>query len=371
MPKSRAGSRLSRPAEETNVRGTTTAHRLAERLESELSAKGYMIGDRFPSVRDLSRHYGVSPITVHRAVQHLTKRGLLESQQGAGTFVRQIIAPSRSLPKLFVVLPSDPEIRRRFIFGGLQAGLLEALGGVSMQINTLPAADISSFLGRLCEQEVGGGALMGAILVRVPREARLFFARRRVPAVVIGHADQQDALSYVDRDQRAIGRTVGEYLFGKGHRSIGLIMLDTWTDSDNQVNLGLYDAMKSAPPGSATVICQSASEDPELLTPLLERLLSGLHRPSAVVARSDRIAVAALATARRLGLKIPEQLAVVSIGQNGPALTEISPAITAMTNDDEKRGRVAGRLLSELSFGQTPAQLCVEIETELVVREST
>jgi hypothetical protein len=42
-----------------------------------------------------------------------------------------------------------------------------------------------------------------------------------------------------------------------------------------------------------------------------------------------------------------------------------------MTNDDEKRGRVAGRLLSELSFGQTPAQLCVEIETELVVREST
>jgi len=344
---------------------------LAERLESELNAKGYMIGDRFPSVRDLSRHYGVSPITVHRAVQHLTRRGLLESQQGAGTFVRQIIAPSRSLPKLFVVLPSDPEIRRRFVFGGLQAGLLETLGGVSMQINTLPSADISSFLGRLCEQEVGGGALMGAILVRVPREARLFFARCRVPAVVIGHADQQDALCYVDRDQHAIGRTVGEYLFGKGHRSIGLIMLDTWSDSDNQVNLGLHDAMKSSLFGPATVICQSASEDPELLAPLLDRLLSGPHRPSAVVARSDRIAVAAVASARRIGLKIPEQLAVVSIGQSGPALTEITPAITAMTNDDEKRGRVAGRLLSELSHGQTPAQPCVHIETELVVREST
>jgi DNA-binding LacI/PurR family transcriptional regulator len=178
-------------------------------------------------------------------------------------------------------------------------------------------------------------------------------------------------LSYVDRDQRAIGRTVGEYLFGKGHRSIGLIMLDTWTDSDNQVNLGLYDVMKSAPLGPPTVICQSASEDPELLAPILERLLRGLHRPSAVVARSDRIAVATVAAACRLSLKIPEQLAVVSIGQNGPALTEISPAITAMTNDDEKRGRVAGQLLSELSHGQMPAQPCVEIETELVVREST
>jgi DNA-binding LacI/PurR family transcriptional regulator len=344
---------------------------LAERLESELNAKGYMIGERFPSVRDLSRRYRVSPITVHRAVKHLTKRGLLESQQGAGTFVRQIIAPARSLPKLLVVLPSDREIRRRFVFGGLQSGLLETLGGVSMQICTLPEADISSFLGRLCEQEAGGGALMGAVLVRVPREARLFFARRRLPVVVIGHADKQDALSYVDRDQRAIGRTVGEYLFGKGHRIVGLIMLDTWTDSDNQVNLGLYDAMKSAPLRPATVICQSVSEDPELLASLLERLLSGQHPPSAVVARSDRIAVAAVATARRLGLKVPEQLAVVSIGQNGPALTEVSPAVTAMTNDDEKRGRVAGQLLSEMSQGQMPAQPCVEIETKLVVRESS
>jgi DNA-binding MarR family transcriptional regulator len=343
---------------------------LAERLESELNAKGYMIGDRFPSVRDLSRRYRVSPITAHRAVQHLTQRGLLESQQGAGTFVRHIIPPTRSLPKLLVVLPSDREIRRRFVLGGLQSGLLETLGGVSMQICTLPEADISSFLGRLCEQEAGSGALTGAVLVRVPREARLFFARRHLPVVVIGHADKQDALSYVDRDQRAIGRTVGEYLFGKGHRIVGLIMLDTWTDSDNQVNLGLHDAMRNAPL-PATVICQSASEDPELLASLLERLLSGQRPPSAVVARSDRIAVAVVATARRLGLRIPEQLAVVSIGQNGPALTEISPAVTAMTNDDEKRGRVAGQLLSELSRGQMPAQPCVEIETELVVRESS
>ena len=129
---------------------------------------------------------------------------------------------------------------------------------------------------------------MGAVLVRVPREARQFFARRRLPAVVIGHSDQQDALPYVDRDQRTIGRTVGDYLAGQGHTRVGLIMFETWTDSDNLVNLGMTEAMA----GNAGVICQSVSEDAPLLTPVLERLrwADRIVRVP-VVARSDRIAV--------------------------------------------------------------------------------
>src|SRR5450755_4556239 len=96
--KLRTGARQSVTATRAGESLTTTAHRLSERLEAELKAKGYMIGDRFPSVRDLSRHYRVSPITVHRAVQRLSKRGLLESRQGAGTFVRQVATSSlRSL----------------------------------------------------------------------------------------------------------------------------------------------------------------------------------------------------------------------------------------------------------------------------------
>lgn len=48
----------------------------------------YPLGARMPSETELGVHYGISRITVRRAVQELEKEGLLERKQGKGTFVR-------------------------------------------------------------------------------------------------------------------------------------------------------------------------------------------------------------------------------------------------------------------------------------------
>ena len=51
-------------------------------------AKGYFRnGDRFPSVRDLSRELLVNQATVTKAFKELDRQGIIETQTGIGTFI--------------------------------------------------------------------------------------------------------------------------------------------------------------------------------------------------------------------------------------------------------------------------------------------
>lgn len=61
---------------------------VAQRLRHDIEAGKYRPGDALPSESHLSRHYGVSRQTVRQAIAVLGSEGLIEAEQGRGTFVR-------------------------------------------------------------------------------------------------------------------------------------------------------------------------------------------------------------------------------------------------------------------------------------------
>ncbi|WP_158945164.1 GntR family transcriptional regulator [Granulicella sp. S190] len=73
--------------------------KIEEVLASEIARGDHQPGDRLPSEDELLARFGVSRITVRRAVQNLIQRGIVEIQRGRGTFV---LAPkiSQELTKL-------------------------------------------------------------------------------------------------------------------------------------------------------------------------------------------------------------------------------------------------------------------------------
>lgn len=69
--------------------GTPLYQQLAELLRASIASAASPENERLPSEKELSGSYGVSRITVRRAVEELEKEGYLIKVQGRGTFTRK------------------------------------------------------------------------------------------------------------------------------------------------------------------------------------------------------------------------------------------------------------------------------------------
>jgi GntR family transcriptional regulator len=64
--------------------------RIADTLRERIATGAYRPGDQLPSESRLRHEFGVSPMTLRRALALLVDEGLVSSEQGRGTFVRPL-----------------------------------------------------------------------------------------------------------------------------------------------------------------------------------------------------------------------------------------------------------------------------------------
>ena len=99
---------------------TPLYRQLMEVLRTKIDEGAYAAGERIPSEFELAEQYGVSRITVRRAVTELCHAGYLSKQQGKGTFVceRKVerkILRSDSMPFAAICTSSGRESDARVI----------------------------------------------------------------------------------------------------------------------------------------------------------------------------------------------------------------------------------------------------------------
>lgn len=68
---------------------------ISQSLERRIAAKELCPGDKLPTEYELSREFMVNRHTVRRALSYLQDKGMVESTQGRGSFVRRPSRPSR------------------------------------------------------------------------------------------------------------------------------------------------------------------------------------------------------------------------------------------------------------------------------------
>ncbi len=73
---------------------------IADRLRVAVATGEIGPGASLPSVRHLAGQLRVNPATVVQAYRELEQAGVIESRQGAGTFVRAVGEPQRSEDRL-------------------------------------------------------------------------------------------------------------------------------------------------------------------------------------------------------------------------------------------------------------------------------
>jgi GntR family transcriptional regulator, histidine utilization repressor len=109
-------------AQETNQDSTPIFQRIKDYLVAEIAAGRWKEGEVVPSEQALVRQFGVSRMTVNRAVRELTAEQVLTRRQGSGTFV----APKKYQATLVEIRSIADEIRARGHQHASKLQLLEA-----------------------------------------------------------------------------------------------------------------------------------------------------------------------------------------------------------------------------------------------------
>jgi LacI family transcriptional regulator len=196
-------------------------------------------------------------------------------------------------------------------------------------------------------------------------------ARAGLPLVVIDPMNPPRAeVASVGSTNFAGGMTVTEHLLGLGHRRIAYIG-GPLTSGCNQARFhGYRAALESAGLTADTTLVTNDDFSYEFGLRAGAQLLDRPDRPTAIVGGSDTVALGVMEAARRLDLRIPDDLSVTGFDDTELA-TMASPPLTVIRQPLREMGRVALHSMLRMATGAALDSHHVELATELVVRSTT
>lgn len=193
------------------------------------------------------------------------------------------------------------------------------------------------------------------------------FIRNTFPAAMI--ETQHPSINSVYVDNVAGGRIAGEYLLEKGYTSFGFIGDGDLPDYSLRPSDERFD-------GFSQVLSENEIElDPDLvihptafnMQAVIRKILDSPKRPSAIFAAYDELAMQTMMLARKKGLRIPEDLAV--IGFDDLDFAE-QFGLTTVSQKLEESGRLAAELvLGQVKKFSTPVK-SIELSLSIIERET-
>ncbi len=211
-------------------------------------------------------------------------------------------------------------------------------------------------------------ALDGVIASSMAAEALTAIRGDQLPLVMLdSDPDGSLGAATVNLDIKDGIRQVGEHLLALGHRRFLHLAADiaSWTF---EVRARELAACVGAVPGAQVRTVAAPISIEGSLTAAETALAGPGPRPTALVCDDDELAAGAYKAARRLGLRIPDDISVTGLDDLAIA-TAIDPELTTVRLDAELFGERGMKALLAVLDGRTPVE--GDIPVQLVVRGST
>ena len=342
-------------------------------LRRRIRSREFGPGSRIPSLRELSRDFGVSHTLVQQAVNVLVGQGYLDSQAGRGTFVPESLVAGKTVA---LVLPSLAAEHMRDIIRGVKSGLGDDSYRLLLQVADSDYSQELELLEGLTDALVAGAIVYPPPYAKYAGQLAELVQGRQLPTVLVDTELPGVEADAVTTHRGQLGRQAVDHLVAHGHTRIGILDKDVDSTSEELMRQGMAEMLAEAGIDFVAlprvrVSVGRAERDAAERTPAcaLREFLSEHRELTAVVASDDGLGVHCLRIARRLGLGIPEDLSLVVIGDI-QAFEIVDPPVTAVRQPHFEIGRVAAeRLLQRLAGDTSPAQSSW-LRPELVARGS-
>jgi LacI family transcriptional regulator len=241
----------------------------------------------------------------------------------------------------------------------------------SMDLNPQVGQDVFRDLSR---RRIDGLILMGRFIARSPaaQDTLSELLARHLPIVEItDHYRVEYDVDSVSSDYYEVTSVLMSHLLSLGHQRIGLIY-GVGTARDMGLDrLEPYQASLRAaglPPAPDLLVeCGTTIEDGYQAA---RQLLSQAAPPTAIIAINDLLAMGVLRAAGDLGLKVPDNLSLVSY-DDIPAAEYLVPRLTTATKDAFHLGREAVKLLLARLEDPGRRRQTLGVPARVIFREST
>lgn len=221
----------------------------------------------------------------------------------------------------------------------------------------------------------------GIIGVPLPGSVRLYedLRRRGVPMLFLSDTlDETPWAGFVAWDSAAATQTAVRHLLGIGRRRIALLHQNWASRLSGRIRIEAFHAeLRAAGAEDRPEWTMSVAGDAEVEGMIQKVFVDAppSERPDAIYANNDGLAFCALTALRRLGLRVPEDVAVVGMGDL-PRGDDSGAGLSSVREPCEELGRLAAEAMNYMTGDRTSAdsssvsQIFVSGD-ELIVRRST
>ncbi|GAC1373241.1 MAG: LacI family DNA-binding transcriptional regulator [Ktedonobacteraceae bacterium] len=337
------------------------------------------------TIRDVAERAGVSVSTVSHVLngndQHvgaatraLVREAMLALRYRPNAIARSMVKQKTATVGLVMTEVDNP------LFAPVFAGVEEVLRPAGYHIVLVSAPDVEGevrAIETLRSQQVDGFIFVSLSLC-TPNEHLLHLQDDGLPLVLVNRCSDDQALNRVGWADRAVGYAATTHLLDLGHTRIGTISGPISDTPYRESAIERYAGWRLALGERGLSINMewvingqySYKGGFQAVETLLSRARAGGELPSALFIANDAMAIAALKALQHAGLRIPQDIAVVTIG-DPPVAAYTIPALTTFALPTHEAGRVAARiLLNWLTGEEAPEAQHVILDFSPVVRES-
>jgi len=327
-------------------------------------------GDLLPSESKVAKKLNFSRDTVRRGLTKLEKTGIVHRQRGKGTFYKD---PDKGIKEKTIAVITT--YLSNYIFPNIISGIEEVVSSKHYTL-TLANTDNDSDKERKHLKQVINNEVDGLIIeptksaidthnMDLYRELK----EKNIPFVMLNAYYRELNPSYAIVNDYKGGYKATQYLLQLGHKNIAGI----FKEDDLQGVFRLKGFKKALndygiDSESADVGTYITSQISSYPYHWMDKMLSHQDQPTAVVCYNDEIAVDVVKAIIDKGLKVPEDISVVSFDDSILA-TATNVRLTSVRHPKEDLGRHAARLLfNMIEIGVEKPRFLYD--PELVVRDS-
>lgn len=210
----------------------------------------------------------------------------------------------------------------------------------------------------------------GVIVTPLAANVGTFLRQQRVPVVEVDRHFSAGAGDSVISENLGAAHRITDHLIALGHRRIALLIDETDWTTGNDRYVGYRRALEEAGVEVDPELVIAGGWDADGARRAVVDALARRVRPTAIFAVNNLLAEGLWRGARDLGLRIPEDLSVVSF-DDARWMSMVEPGVSAITQDAHALGSTAMDLLVKRIADPEAEPSQAVLETRLLARGST